>query len=199
MVGQEPAAAIRTTLTVTVELERLGVPHVVAGSLASSLHGIPRSTNDVDIVAALREEHVDPLASAIESSFYADRDMMRDAIAHQHEFNLIELSTMFKIDIFVPPLDVVVRRELERGCAMVVDQERNLAMRIASPEDTIAQKLRWYRLGHEISERQWADAQGVLVIQRGKLDTAYLLETAAALGVSDLLERAMLEADASQP
>jgi hypothetical protein len=195
MVGQEPAAAIRTTLAVTVELDRLGVAHVVGGSLASSLHGVPRSTNDVDIVAALGEQHVDPLASAIESRFYADRDMMRDAIRHRREFNLIELSTMFKIDVFVPLLDLVIRRELGRAHSMVVDRERGIAMRLASPEDTIAQKLRWYKLGHGISDRQWTDAQGVLVVQRGKLDLEYLRETASALEVSDLLERAMREAE----
>jgi hypothetical protein len=196
MVGQEPALAIQTTLAVTTELDQLGVAHVVAGSLASSLHGVPRSTNDVDIVAALRAQHVDPLANAIESRFYADRDMMRDAILHRREFNLIELTTMFKIDVFVPPLDLVIRRELDRARRMVVDRDRNIAMRVASPEDTVAHKLRWYRLGNGISERQWADAQGVLVVQRGKLDLGYLRETAFALGVSDLLERAMREAGA---
>jgi hypothetical protein len=65
MVSEAPAEAIRITLLVTIELERLGVPYIVAGSLASSLHGLPRSTADVDIVAALRVEHASLLATAL--------------------------------------------------------------------------------------------------------------------------------------
>jgi hypothetical protein len=197
MVGQEPAAAIRITLEVTRELERLGVPHLVGGSLASSFYGLPRSTNDVDIVAVLRDEHVEALVKALQPRFYADGDMMREAIAHRHEFNVVELSAMFKIDVFVPLLNPVIRGELARARLEIVDRGRGLTMRMASPEDTVVHKLRWYRLAAGVSERQWADAIGVLAVQRGKLDVAYLRETAALLEVSDLLERAMQAAEST--
>jgi hypothetical protein len=195
MVGQEPAAAVRTTLALTVELERIGVTYLVGGSIASSFHGVPRSTNDADVVAAMRDEHVEPLVQALQTRFYVDRDMIRDAVLHRREFNVVELSTMFKIDVFVPPLDLVVRRELERARTIVADPEHNVTMRVASPEDTVAQKLRWYELGAHVSDRQWSDAVGVLVVQHGKLDLVYLRDTAVLLGVSALLERALQEAD----
>jgi hypothetical protein len=82
--------AVRITLVVTGALEKVGATYVVGGSLASSLHGIPRATNDADIVAALRNEHVDPFVGALSETFYVDRDMILDAIAHRHEFNVIE-------------------------------------------------------------------------------------------------------------
>src|SRR5206468_8993678 len=99
MVTQQPAEAVRITVLGSRALDDLGAPNAIVGSLASSVHGIPRSTNDVHIVAALRREHADPLASALGGDFYVDGD------AHRSEFNVIHLATMFKIDVFVPPLD----------------------------------------------------------------------------------------------
>jgi hypothetical protein len=197
MVSQEPAEAIRVTLAVSSELERLGVTYLVGGSLASSLHGVPRSTNDVDIVAVLREEHAEPLAGALKDRFYVDADMIRDAIARRSTFNVIDLTTLFKIDVFVPLMDIVTRKELQRAQTMVVDREHGSTLRLATAEDTVVQKLRWFALGNQVSERQWTDALGVLVVQRGRLDVAYLRETAQLLEVSDLLEKALLEAEES--
>lgn len=197
MVKQDPPEAIRITLLVTGELDRLGVSYVVGGSLASSLHGIPRSTNDADIVAAMRDEHVEPFVATLASAFYVDADMIRDAIAQRGEFNVIELETMFKVDVFVPLMDIVIRKELQRGTATLVDRDRNLSMRMASPEDTIVQKLSWYERGARISERQWSDAIGVLVVKHGSLELEYLRETALLLGVSELLEKALAEAENS--
>ncbi len=193
--SEAPAEAIRITLLVTTELERLGVPYVVAGSLASSLHGLPRSTADVDIVAALRVEHAQLLATALAEAFYVDADMIRDAVIQRSEFNVIHLATMFKVDVFVPRLDAVSRDELARGTAILVDADHGRTLRVASPEDTVAQKLSWYRRGGEISERQWRDVVGVLGVQGEKLELDYLRATADALGVRDLLERALIEVD----
>jgi hypothetical protein len=191
MVTESPAEAIRITVLVTTELDRLGVAYVVAGSLASSLHGLPRSTNDVDIVAALRAEHASPLAAALASAFYVDADMIRDAVARRSEFNVIHLATMFKVDVFVPTLDGVSRDELARGTTVQVDAEHGVTLRVASPEDTVAQKLHWYRRGGEVSERQWLDVLGVLGVQGDKIDLVYLRATADVLDVGDLLTRAL--------
>ena len=68
------------------------------------------------------------------------------------------------------------------------------AIRFASPEDTLLHKLVWYKLGDEVSDRQWGDAVGVLKVQAGTLDESYLNEWAGRLGVTDLLERARRDA-----
>ena len=65
---------------------------------------------------------------------------------------------------------------------------------VHSPEDILLQKLHWYRLGGETSERQWRDAVAILIVQEERLDCAYLSVTAAEVGVDDLLERARLDA-----
>jgi hypothetical protein len=184
------------THVVTSVLERLAIPHIVVGSLASSLHGIPRSTNDVDIVASLQLQHVQALVAALEATFYVDADMIRDAIARRSEFNVIHLATMFKVDVFISSSDEASRSELSRGVLLPVDVESGLTLRVASAEDTLAHKLRWYRVGGESSDRQWQDVLGVIAVQGGRLDVEYLTWIAALLGVTDLLERALRDAAA---
>jgi hypothetical protein len=94
----------RITLLVAQTLEQLGIPYAVGGSLASSLHGVMRATLDVDIVADMKLEHVPPLVAALAPEFYADDEMMRDAIEHRSSFNLIHYKTAFKVDIFIRKL-----------------------------------------------------------------------------------------------
>lgn len=184
--------AIEVTLLVTGTLEALGVDYVVGGSVASSVHGLPRSTADSDIVAALREEHVNGLVSSLEAAFYVDADMIRDAIRRRFEFNVLHLATMFKVDVFVPALDTVTRRELSRGSRVDVGDGKTFL--VASAEDTIVQKLRWFQLGGGVSERQWSDALGVVRVRGPALDREYLRDTAEALEVVPLLERLLREA-----
>ena len=61
------------------------------------------------------------------------------------------------------------------------------------PEDILLQKLRWFRAGGERSDRQWRDVIGIVRVQGAGLDRGYLRVHAPALGVSDLLERVLLE------
>ena len=76
--------------------------------------------------------------------------------------------------------------------------ENSPTVRFASPEDTILHKLVWYKLGNEVSERQWGDIIGVLRVQEGVLDCEYLDRWAGLLSVTDLLARATAESNKSQ-
>lgn len=185
--------ALASTLSVTSTLEELQIPYVVGGSIASSVLGIPRMTNDADVVAAMREEHAEPFASRLERHFYVDRDMIRDAIRTRREFNVIDDRTVFKVDVFVPPLDLATRRELARGRRVVVAHNPERAFVVASAEDVIVQKLRWYRLGGEVATRQYQDALGVLRTRGQLLDRPYMREMAGLLDVESLLDRLLME------
>ena len=176
-------------------LDHLGVPYVVGGSVASSVYGVPRATLDVDLVADLAANHVDPLVALLSGEFYIDADMIYEAIARRACFNVIHLATMFKADIFVPARDAWSRSEMARGRVETVGEGAEaVSIRFASPEDTLLHKLVWYQLGHHLSERQWRDVLGVLDVQGGFLDQSYLDTWAASLGVADLLRRARDEA-----
>lgn len=185
---------IGVTLVVADALETLGVPYVIGGSFASAVHGVMRATMDVDLVVDLRPEQVVPLVELLGGAFYADAEMMRDAIRQRGSCNLIHLETMFKVDLFIAgPRDLdraqLARRQLHRLSA---DHERRVY--VASAEDTVLAKLEWYRRGDQASDRQWRDAVGVLTMQRERLDHDYLRRMAAGLNVADLLARALDEA-----
>ena len=183
----------RITLLVTQTLERLDILYAVGGSLASSLHGVMRSTLDVDIVADMRLEHIPPLVAALSKEFYADDEMMKDAIEHHSSFNLIHYETAFKVDIFIRKTRAFDQMQLERRRTSVIATNPEESVYVTSPEDTILAKLEWYRMGGEVSDRQWRDILGVMKTRAGDLDLDYLRKWARELKVSDLLERVVSE------
>ena len=185
--------ATRITLLVTQTLETLGIPYAVGGSLASSVHGIMRSTLDVDIVADMKLEHIQPLVATLSKEFYADDEMMKDAIEHQSSFNLIHYETAFKVDIFICKSRPFDQMQLERRRMSVIATDPEQRVYVTSPEDVILAKLEWYRMGGEVSDRQWRDILSVLKTQEGELDLGYLRKWAKELNVNDLLERAFKE------
>lgn len=190
-----PSDAVTAMLPVAGAFDRLGIAYYVGGSVASTAHGYPRSTVDADLVADLEAGHVAALVAALEADYYIDAEMVREAIAGHSCFNVIHLPTMFKVDVFVTKNRPFDREVFARTSRRAVDPgEPESELFLASAEDIILAKLEWYRLGDEASERQWRDVQGVLKMQWQRLDRAYLAKWAAALGVTDLLERAWQEA-----
>lgn len=175
--------------------ERLGVPYYLGGSVASSLHGIFRTTADIDLVAALEAEHVESFVHALQDDYYIDGAMIRDALSHGSSFNLLHLPTMLKVDVFAVRERPFSRQSLARREQGPISFEPDApTFWIASAEDTILAKLEWFRMGGETSERQWRDVLGVMKVQDDLLDLAYLHLWAREIGVADLLERALDEA-----
>jgi hypothetical protein len=183
-------------LLVARTLESLGIPYCVGGSFASSFYGVPRSTNDVDVVVALRREHITPLVVALEDEFMIDAQAMEAAIASGCSFNIINYDTLDKIDVFVVADQPWSREQIHRRrLSTLPDHPDAPALYLASPEDVILIKLAWYRSGGEISDRQWLDILNVLALQADNLDWAYLRQWASELGVSDLLSRASAQSE----
>src|SRR6266700_250535 len=87
-------------LDVGRHLDAVGARWCIGGSVASSLHGVPRATLDVDLVADLREPQVAPLCAALIGDYYVDEDTCRWAVETRRSFNAIHQATMMKIDIF---------------------------------------------------------------------------------------------------
>ncbi|MDM8551630.1 hypothetical protein QUF72_16200 [Desulfobacterales bacterium HSG2] len=189
-----PAEPLQITQRLAREFDRFGIRYLVGGSLASSLHGIPRATNDADMVADITYEHIPDLVNALETEFYIDAGMIREAVRHRSSFNVIHLATMFKVDIFVLKPDTASQEEMRRRRQYQVSESSDQKLFLASAEDTIVHKLFWYRLGGGVSERQWSDVLGVLQVQADQLDNSYLDQASRQLGVHDLFIQALKDA-----
>jgi hypothetical protein len=175
-------------------LDELGIRYYAGGSVASSIHGVPRYTKDVDLVADLAPEQTELLASKLNTDFYADAGQMREALRFGRSFNAIHFATGFKIDVFPLRKDAFHAGEMARSEKRVweVDSTGSVELQVASAEDTVLEKLVWYKRGGQVSDQQWSDMLGVATT--GQLDRDYLYEWAPRLGVADLLERLFREA-----
>lgn len=185
---------IAVTLQVIEALEALDVPYLIGGSFAAAVYGIARMTADADLIADVRFEHVDPLVNRLSANFYLDVESMREAIRHRSSFSLIHFKTMFKVDVFIPKQRPYSQTQLARRVRQPLSGETDQLAYFSSAEDSVLSKLEWYRMGGEVSDRQWRDILGVIKTQSERLDAAYLRQWAAALNVADLLEKALLEA-----
>jgi hypothetical protein len=178
-------------------LNRSAIPYMVGGSLASSVHGIFRATNDIDIVAAVHEEHVVPLASGLSGDFYIDAATISEALHQGRPFNVIHFESGYKFDIFPAAGNPYFQIQLDRCKVLEValGEGESIACPVATAEDTLLAKLAWYRAGGEQSERQWNDVRGIRSVQGLRLDRAYMKQWARHLKVDDLLERLLSEED----
>lgn len=190
-----PDDVLTALLPIVQALEALDVPYYIGGSVASTVWSFARTTNDADIIAFLHPTHVAPFVAAVTAQdYYADEEAIHEAIRRRGSFNLFYQPTMFKVDIFVPAPRPFDESTQARARLIWADDPPTQPLRLASPEDVVVQKLVWYRMGGEVSERQWLDVLGVLKTQAADLDQAYLEHWAARLGVADLLARALGEA-----
>jgi hypothetical protein len=156
---------IAITLIVTGVFEQLGVPYLIGGSLASTLHGMVRTTQDSGIIADMQTEHIQPFLAALQGKFYVDEEMIAESIKHKSSFNIIHRGSMFKVDVFVPHPRPFFQSQLARVQRLTFSQDVEKSANFASPEDTILAKLEWFRMGGDVSERQWRDVLGILKVQ----------------------------------
>ncbi|MFY9823516.1 MAG: hypothetical protein WAM82_19195 [Thermoanaerobaculia bacterium] len=187
-----PDEAFKVVLEVARVLEDVGISYAVGGSLASSLWGIPRSTQDADLVADLRSHQVQSFVAGTEGAFYVSPERIHHAIGRRASFNLLHLKTGIKVDVFIFKGDRLSLLEMSRRRIFPLASGDRLP--VASPEDIVLQKLRWYRMGNGVSDQQWNDVLGVLKVQGENLDLPYLKEWAKTIKVEDLLEKALQDA-----
>jgi hypothetical protein len=184
----EPIAAALKELTSI--LTNLAIPFFVCGSLASAARGVARATVDVDLVVRLSVAGADELARQFGSGWYADAEMIRDAIGRHRAFNVIHLASGLKFDIF-PAVGDFHEAQLTRA-TQVPFFGGLVVCPVATLEDTILSKLQGYRLGGEVSERQWTDILGLLRATP-PADLAYLESWGQRLGVAAHLHKALGE------
>lgn len=184
---------VPAALQVARLFEKLGLDYWLGGSLASSIHGEPRSTHDVDFVLDLASDRIADFVQSVESDYYVDEVLVRDAVQRRASFQLVNRREFHRIDVFVMRDEPFADEQLRRRRREVIDPEAGDSLWVTSAEDIVLQKLVWYRKGEEVSDRQWRDVLGVLKVNLDA-DRPYLRQWAEELGVLDLLARALVEA-----
>ena len=185
-------AAIRGVLKA---LESAGVPYMLTGSFASSFHGAPRTTQDVDIVIAPTLGSLQRLISEFpEDRYYVSREAALQAYGAESLFNVIDMESGWKIDFIVRKSRPFSVEEFERR------REAELlgtTLYIASAEDVILSKLEWAKMAG--SDRQIADVVGILRTQGTDVEVEYVKRWVAVLGLQSEWERASAQAGLTQP
>ena len=165
--------------------ENLDIPYLVGGSIASSIYGEPRATQDIDMVAELKNHHIQALIANTQNAFYIEEEDVIRAVSQHSSFNVIHLETMIKVDIFVLGSEAIDREEMRRRRPQTI---ADMQLVVATPEDIVLQKLIWFRKGGEVSDRQWRDVSGILKVQGERIDWDYLNHWAESLNLSELLQ-----------
>ena len=184
---------VPAALDVARLFEKLDLDYWLGGSLASSIHGEPRSTHDVDFVLDLASDDVAGLVASVETDYFVDEQLVRDAVQRRASFQLVHKREFHRIDVFVKPDEPFADEQLRRRRREVIDPEAGDSLWVTSAEDIVLQKLAPYRKGDEVSDRQWRDVLGVLKVNPDA-DCPYLRQWGEELGVLDLLARAFAEA-----
>jgi len=184
------------TLTEALEsllaaMDRLEIPYEVGGSVASSAHGIPRMTMDVDLVVDMAPDKIGQFVNEVRDEFYADATQMREAFTAGRATNLIHLTGGWKFDLFPLRADEYSQAEFARRAFREIQPNSGARIEcsVSSMEDTLLRKLEWFRAGGEISERQWSDVVGMWNAGGSRADMEYLRHWAKRLGLDDLLEK----------
>lgn len=172
--------------------KKLNLRYRIGGSLASSLYGEPRATNDVDVVIALTPEDAEPFVRELNSEYVIYADSLRSAIIRQTCINALHSETVFKIDIFPLKSREYDQQAHSRFTKVEIEQNGQFhSLFFATPEDILIAKLEWYRKGNEQSEQQWRDIVGLLQADLTFLDFDYLENWVKELELWDLYQRAL--------
>lgn len=164
---------------IVAQLDAAGIPYMVVGSLASSYHGEPRMTRDIDVVIDPDADSLGLLVDRLrDGGLYADADAAREALAERNQFNVIDPPSGWKVDLIIRKDRPFSREEFMRRVEADLPIGR---LHLASAEDTILAKLEWARSGQ--SERQLQDAAGIVAVSGAELDLEYLDRWADELGV----------------
>ena len=127
-------------------LDHLGILYYIGGSVSSSLHGIARSTHDVDVIADIQLHHVHRIVQLLQNEYYIDEQALKDAVRRALPYNIIYLDAMMKIDLMPLKKRAFTQEEARRAQYHVLEQGAH-PLRVAAAEDALLTKLEWFKMG----------------------------------------------------
>ena len=169
------------------QLERAGVAYMVTGSVASSYHGEPRATRDIDVVFDPDRPGLTRLIAELQAAgMHVDPQAANSALNDRTQFNAIDGTSGWKVDFLIRKDRPFSREEFSRRARASL---LGTPVWIASAEDTIVAKVEWANaIG---SDRQLRDVAAMLDISGASLDLAYIDRWVGGLGLRESWSRAL--------
>ena len=183
----ETLSFLQVAQRVGAACDSAGVAYLVTGSVAGTLQGVIRNTQDIDMVVELTAWRLPKFVEALGPDFDVDQESLAEAVRTIGSWNLFHLATMTKVDLFMLRDELFDQMSFRRRLSVPLPDGAQL--KVMAPEDLVLQKLRWFRQGGEVSEQQWRDVVGLLNANP-QLDVAHLDQWAKQLGLEALLGKA---------
>jgi hypothetical protein len=177
-----PAEEIAVLRDVSRRFDAAAIPYMLTGSLAMSFYTTPRMTRDIDVVAELERRDVDRIVQIFESDYYVSREAVSEAVRDRSSFNLIEQSSITKVDIFPRKRDRFREVEFARRRRVTIG---DFATWLVTAEDLVIAKLLW--MNTSPSEVQLRDVRALL---HATLDLNYIEPWVSQLGLSAIWQEA---------
>ena len=155
---------------IVAALDAAGIPYMLTGSYASSIHSTPRATRDIDIIIFPDREQLTRFIQSLPASqYHTDLEDAIESLRRRSQFNVIDYATGWKVDFIIPPFDEFHTEEFERRQTIELG---GLRFSVVSPEDIVLAKMLWSKAGE--SERQLEDAAAVVRVQGKDLDVVHV-------------------------
>ena len=165
--------------------EKLKIPYLITGAVASIAYGEPRFTNDIDIVADIKLGQVEAFKSCFpEDEFYLEADSIKNAIDRRRQFNIIHPSSGLKVDVIISKGDSFDQSRFRRVKKLNVSEKDSA--NFAAPEDVIIKKLEYFKKSG--SDRHLRDIKSMLKISAEIIDHTYISSWAEKFDVMEIWE-----------
>ena len=173
--------------TVASFFEQNHIPYMLTGALSVVYYGRPRASHDIDFVVEIPKKDTDRvlhLLARFPHEFSFQPEAVAQAIASKSMFTMLHMPTMLKLDFWLLQDEAFDQTRFRRKNRVTLLGQ---IMNITSAEDTILQKLRWYKEAK--IEKHVVDAAFVYQIQKKELNTSYLTSWAKKLAVTKFLKQ----------
>jgi len=170
-------------------LNRLDIPYLVTGAVASIVYGEVRVTHDIDLIVDLKRDDVENIAGAYPAKeFYCPPlETLRTEVGRSNRghFNLIHHETGFKADIYISGKDELHHWAFLKKREIEISGE---TIWLAPPEYVLLRKLEYYREGG--SDKHIRDIAGIMEVSGHQIAFNELEEKIMRLGLEKEWEKA---------
>jgi hypothetical protein len=199
----QPVDLLAILLPLLRIFDACGIPCYLEGSIASSLHGMQQLAQDIDLVIEYADQDLPALLALLKQQYVFEEEGFREAVDRRTACSIIHLDTLMKVDVILAKQatwDVVLRQRI----APYHLDESSVPVRVASVEEMLLVKLRWYsqdvcsRTDGMSDDAGWNDIVGMLKVQGPVLERTLLEQWARTFCITEWFRQALVDADMEQ-